>query len=345
MVTLPGSILEWRGVLMILGLAVIYQHHYKVGYFESNTEYLIIAVSGGLQHGFPEHDKLDYTGTKPPTKAIYLGRALVRGYRGYLDVMSPTHRQYVSEPARINSNVFATGCQEHANEYWVYAVDVRQAMMILANEPRFLSITPDTGLVDVQPSSSGYTTDLVRDLMLHEIRAQNKSDTTVVALPLVTAVWFDGESHLPSPIIDVLKDGTEITNFPQSLAKWAGVEPLDSQLPVVGELSTVCSEDDEGGTCPLSDAVGYHATVGPEKSYWDSIRNKIKAAEINRPTVEEAEEHAPSSWKCKNRARFGVSPDMARVNYPFKAKRLEEVLREVGYDIDFRSGEVMATKV
>jgi len=52
MVTLPGSILEWRGVLMILGLAVIYQHHYKVGYFESNTEYLIIAVSGGLQHAF-----------------------------------------------------------------------------------------------------------------------------------------------------------------------------------------------------------------------------------------------------------------------------------------------------
>ena len=57
--------------------------------------------------GFPEHNKLHYTSGSEVVKAIYLGRALVRGYRGYLDVMQPTHRQYHEAPARINSNVFA----------------------------------------------------------------------------------------------------------------------------------------------------------------------------------------------------------------------------------------------
>ena len=291
--------------------------------------------------GFPEHDKLNYGGA---TKAIYLGRALVRGYRGYLDVMQRTHRQYISEPARINSNVFPTGCWNHANEYWVYAVDARQAMNILMNEPRFLGITPDTGLVDLE-TSGGYTTELVRGLMLNEIQAQNKSDTSVVALPLVTAVWFDEESHVPSPVIDTLEDeyGTEVTNFPKSLAKWAGVEPLDSQLPIVGKLRDggECSQDDNhGGTCQSPEAIGYHATVGPEKEYWDSIRRKIKDAESRRPGGEDAKEYAPSSWNCKKRARFGVSPQMARVNYPFRASRLKEILSRVGYNVDFAKGKV-----
>ena len=226
---LPGGYIEWRAVILIIGLVVIYQnHHYQNKKNSPTNEYLIIAVSGGLQHGFPEHDKLDYyvgSGATPPVKALYLGRGLVRGYKAYLDVMEPTHRQYVDEPARINSNVFASGCHEHANEYWVYAVDTRKAMGILNNEPRFLSITPDTGLVDLHiESSGGYTTEMVRDLMLQEIHAQNKTDTTVVALPLVTAVWFNPESHVPSPTIDVLEDGTEVTNFPPEFGQmgWCG---------------------------------------------------------------------------------------------------------------------------
>ena len=43
---------------MVLGLALVYQYHYQVGYFESNTEYLIIAVSGGLQHGETERGRM-----------------------------------------------------------------------------------------------------------------------------------------------------------------------------------------------------------------------------------------------------------------------------------------------
>lgn len=60
------------------------------------VEYLVVGVSGGLQNGFPEHSKLDFhSGESDEVQAIYLGRALVRGYKAFLDVMEPSWRQYV----------------------------------------------------------------------------------------------------------------------------------------------------------------------------------------------------------------------------------------------------------
>lgn len=295
----------------------------------AENSYLVIGVSGGLQHGFPEHNKLHYTSGSEVVKAIYLGRALIRGYRGYLDVMQPTHRQYHEAPARINSNVFATGCEEHANEYWVYAVDTRQAMGILNNEPRFLSITPDTGLVDLSDASGRFTTDLLKNFMQNEIQKQNKSNTNVVAIPLVTAVWFDATSHVPSPIIDTLEDGTQVTNYPQSLAKWAGLDDaLPSQLPVVSKDTCVTNED----STVDDNTTGYHAKSGPERDHWDKVRSKIEEAESNRPSEDEAQKFAPSNWNCKKKARFGVSMDMARVNYAFGANDLKGALKLAKYD-------------
>jgi hypothetical protein len=54
----------------------------------SADSFLLIGVSGGLQEGFPAHTKLDYhEGQDDESKAIFLGRALVRGYKPLLDVM------------------------------------------------------------------------------------------------------------------------------------------------------------------------------------------------------------------------------------------------------------------
>lgn len=62
---------------------------------DRTREYLIVGVSGGLQDGFPEHNRLDYhSGKKDEVQSIFLGRALVRGYKAFLDVMEPTWRQY-----------------------------------------------------------------------------------------------------------------------------------------------------------------------------------------------------------------------------------------------------------
>jgi hypothetical protein len=99
-----------------------------------DRHYLLVGVSGGLQDGFPERHKLNYNhGLEDESKAIYVGKGLVKGYKAFLDVMQPGWRQYVDEPGQpyINSNVFASGCAEHANEYWVYLVDSRQSHVCL----------------------------------------------------------------------------------------------------------------------------------------------------------------------------------------------------------------------
>jgi hypothetical protein len=60
-----------------------------------HRQFLIIGVSGGLQDGFPDHDKMDYHSGQPDeSKAIFLVKALVRGYKAFFDVMQPGRRQY-----------------------------------------------------------------------------------------------------------------------------------------------------------------------------------------------------------------------------------------------------------
>jgi hypothetical protein len=68
----------------------------------SSTKYLLVGVSGGLQDGFPERSKMDYiqydevtNTTITITPAIYIGKALIRGYKAFLDVMEMGYRQYM----------------------------------------------------------------------------------------------------------------------------------------------------------------------------------------------------------------------------------------------------------
>jgi hypothetical protein len=230
-----------------------------------------------------------------------------------------------SEPGQpyINSNVFATGCHEHANEYWIYLIDARQAMSVLLNEPRFLSITPDTGLLDLTVADTAHY-QTVNDFMLQEIRQQNKTDTTQIAVPLVTAVWFQGESHVPSPPVSVLADGTAVTNFPESLALWAAVN--DSDRTAVSDAG--CSDDDD---------ICLQAAHQADKRYWDGIRAAVRLAEQNRPS----ELTGPFPYQCKQKTRFGASKDTARINHPFSTADITKALAAIGYTVDFEAGEII----
>lgn len=64
------------------------------------TTYHMLGVSGGLQDGFPDHVKVHYKSKGRnnenivESKAIFVGKALVRGYKAYLDLMEPGYRQY-----------------------------------------------------------------------------------------------------------------------------------------------------------------------------------------------------------------------------------------------------------
>jgi hypothetical protein len=63
---------------------------------DNGRHYTIVGVSGGLQDGFPDRINMDYHyGQEDESKALFLGRALVRGYKAYLDVMQEGWRQYI----------------------------------------------------------------------------------------------------------------------------------------------------------------------------------------------------------------------------------------------------------
>jgi hypothetical protein len=288
-------------------------------------EYVMVGVSGGLQEGFPEHDRMDFhSGEADEVPAVFLGRALVRGYKSYLDVMQMHWRQYTPEPEQplINPNVIPTGCYHHANEYWMYLVDLRQFATILLNEPRFLSISADLGLVDLEAEETG---PVVKHISKHEITKQQKTDNTYVALPIVTGAWYNPASHVPSPVLYTKEDGTQVTNFPQSLATWAGVIN-----------STECAARSD------TESFDFLAPGEASQFFFDSIGKAIRHAETHRPLTEQAMADGPP-FSCKKKARFGVSEDMARINYPFTAQEFQEMLQKGGYEIDFQASHVAKT--
>ena len=259
--------------------------------------YSLVGVSGTLQEGFELRHRLDYTDNSchPPRNipAILVGKALVRGYKAYLDVKPAGWREYqpTTGPPRLpNPVLLPTGCYHDANIYWVYLVAPAQVLSILAGEPRFLSITPDTGLVDL---TADETSDALRRLARHEINKKGCTNKTAFALPLVTGVWFDTTSFVESPVIDTLPDGTRVTTYDASLAEWAGVH-LDDLL---------VSDND--------------STAQRRKgAAWEKVYGKIRSAEVDTTRLD-------YPVMCHEGTRLGVSADHLRLNYPLTLLDIE----------------------
>jgi hypothetical protein len=194
-------------------------------------------------------------------------------------------------------------------------------MSVLQHEPRFLGITPDTGQIELNAAETDPT---VKAFLLNEIKKQGKSDLEHLSLPLVTAVWFHEESHVPSPPIRVHADGTEVTNFPESLSLWANVNPEDRFAKKCEDEEQVCKREEK------ADA---------QQKFWDGIRAAVRTAENNRPTPEESKAFGPP-FECKKKVRFGARPDTARVNYSFSTSEIKEKLEAIGMHVDFGQGEI-----
>ena len=309
--------------ISILTLLLSFVSYYSLAQDATSSgevSYLLIGVSGTLQDGFPLRDRLDYTspssstGTAPDDKDEYvpanlIGKALVRGFKAYLDIKEPEWREFREDPPQVpNAVVMPTGCREHANIYWIYAVDSRQILHILAGEPRFLSISPDTGLLDLKADE---TDEQVKRIALREIRKQGKTDESVVAVPLVTGVWFHS-SYVESPTVETKMDNTMVTSYDGSLALWAGVERDD--LVVSGSQQCVSSLD------PNHECLSEEAAVRSEKS-WEGVYKAIRVASTTKVVATRSD-----SLECQQRVRFGVGPSQARINYPFSRAELSEAL-------------------
>jgi hypothetical protein len=352
--------------LLLFVIVLSSRHHNKAEGVA--VAYRAIAVSGGLQEGFPDHSKMDYYPSKEENddgegvvKAVFVGRALVRGCKAYLDVMEPGWRQYTPEPTQplINSVVMVTGCHEHANQYWVYLVDARQFLAILSHEPRFLAVTPDTGLVDLD---SNETDDAVRHWATHEIlrhelvgddededepssASVGSMDRSVVALPMVVAVHYH-TSFVPSPPVRIHSDGTRVTNFPESLALWAGVNDTErtANLPAPEALATTTTTTPPAATCESSALSGTETRETRqlrEQRYWDGIRSAIRHAESHRPSEAEWAKHGPP-YRCRKATRLGTSSHQLRINYPFTPDQLRAIFASGGYRFESALGRVSA---
>jgi hypothetical protein len=294
----------------------------------------------------------------------------------------------------INSNVFASGCYEHANEYWFYIIDERQVLHVLNNEPRFLSITPDTGLIDLHiihnnyknnKNNDRYTSLLPPELIesyqpvhtfiehyVQQLKMQAPDrmiDTRYVAVPLVTAVYYNPPSHVPSPILYHLQDGTQITNYPDSLAKWANVNSSDRTALYDAGCTT--------RTLACTDAVK-EAAILAEKRFWYGIRIAIRQAELLRLLKRHAWQnivHPRTFWKnmlhhiqklfhkkhddnslhtlpkyagipifqCRRKTRFGAGPNTIRMNSPFTLLQITTLLSKMNYTIDVSKKSIAST--
>ena len=191
------------------------------------TAFNIVAVSGTLEEGFPLRPNLDFEpGTPNEVLSTFLGKALIRGLRANLDIKSPGWREFKPEDEGlnpVNPAMVATGVWNDANIYSVYLIDRRQAVRALLNEPRFLSMTPDLAMVDIKAKETSKDVKrLIRRGIKEDkslLRPKNRRFATLLT---VVSTW-ESCHFIPSPILYTKRDGTRVTDFPNSLATFAGV--------------------------------------------------------------------------------------------------------------------------
>jgi hypothetical protein len=184
------------------------------------TDFVMVAVSGTLEEGFPLRPNLDFVTPLERVNAVFLGHALIRGLRAHLDMKDASSRESKPPPALnpVNPALVPSGDDHDANISSIYLVDRRQAARALLNEPRFLSMTPDLAKVDV---SATETDGAVRALILQAVKeTPGLSNTSQATFLQVISTWKSCH-FVPSPVLYTKPDGTRVTDFPNSLARFA----------------------------------------------------------------------------------------------------------------------------
>jgi hypothetical protein len=277
------------------------------------TKFAIVAVSGTLEEGFPLRPNLDFTTEvnegNPPVLAIFLGRALVRGVKAFLDLKDSMSREF--KPAGmlnpINPALVASGNNNDANISSIYLIDRRQALRALLNEPRYLSMVPDLAKVDIHAPETDQT---VRQLILQAIEetplAEPKNFTTATFLQVIST-WKSCH-FVESPLIMPPKaDGTRVTDFPNSLAIWAGT--TDAQRIV--------------------DPAGYNAAV--EAKIRETL--SLPAGSPGSDNCVDNPSTFPAPVAPDTLIRYAVDKHTKRMNDTYRPCEFEEFARRAGLNI------------
>jgi len=277
------------------------------------TKFVIVAVSGTLEEGFPLRPNLDFITEvvegNPPVFATFLGHALVRGVRAFLDIKDPNSREFVPAPGLnpVNPSLVASGNNNDANISSIYLVDRRQAVRALLREPRYLSLVPDLGKVDIHAPE---TDESVRKLLLQAIQEDTTllapKNTEQVTFLQVISTWKSCH-FVPSPVLSTKPDGTRITDFPNSLAAFAGTTDAER----------------------VSNPASYNAKV-------DAKLRATLALPASEPGSQECVDNPstfPAPTPPDTLTHYAVDKHTKRMNDAYRPCQFEEFARRAGLNI------------
>jgi len=278
------------------------------------TKFALVAVSGTLEEGFPLRPNLDFLTEvnegNPEVRAIFLGHALVRGVRAFLDIKDSNSREFKATPFNpINPALVASGNNNDANISSLYLVDRRQAARALLREPRYLSMVPDLAKVDIHAAE---TDPDVRNFILQAIEEDTTllepKNTNQVTLLQVISTWKSCH-FVPSPVLYTKpgSDGARVTDFPNSLAAFAGVtDALRTSNPAAYNAA-------------VETAVRAKLALPPSEAGSDSC--------IDNPSS------FPNPVAPDTVIRYGVDKSTKRMNDVYRPCQLEEFAARAGVNI------------
>lgn len=182
---------------------------------------MIVAVSGTIQDGFELRKNIDYRADGEATvEAVFIGYGVARGAKMYFDIKDEGCREFDPQvPQRVNPAMVLTGDRCDANQYALYLVDERACLNALLGEPRLLTMTPDALRIDLEDER---TSPEVRSFARAVIARDGKNETGQIAVLCVVSCYCSGH-FVAAPPMEVRTDGTRLTSFRASLAKFSAM--------------------------------------------------------------------------------------------------------------------------
>eukprot|EP00931_Biecheleriopsis_adriatica_P059923 TRINITY_DN35931_c0_g1_i1.p1 TRINITY_DN35931_c0_g1~~TRINITY_DN35931_c0_g1_i1.p1 ORF type:complete len:297 (+),score=55.51 TRINITY_DN35931_c0_g1_i1:69-959(+) len=198
----------------------------------SEPRFVVIAVSGTLEDGFELRHRLDYIDEKTGERvnATFLGLGLMRGAKMYFDAWP----EWLSQPSRANPAILLTGDWCDANQYALYIVDERQVLTALLGEPRMLSMTPDSLLLQLDDSG----TDPQVSRFARAVLGDAESECGIMAV----VGTFKACSFLAAPPYETRSDCTRVTTFRASMAKFARITNISTVPPSSAEWNAAVGQ-------------------------------------------------------------------------------------------------------
>ena len=174
-----------------------------------------------------------------------------------------------------------------ANQYALYLVDERACLNALLGEPRLLTMTPDAVRLDLDdPCTSAEVAALARAAIRQD--GMTAQDTCAV---LAVVSCYRSANFVAAPPMEVRPDGTRLTSFRASLAKFAQISGSSAPEPgtpawnraVAKALATareaISAGSDERTTSPPPAAPDDHL-FGTDKTT-SRLSKRMSAAEFD----------------------------------------------------------------